>query len=383
MMTPQSRIKVVHIVTRMNTGGVAVLVSELITGLDPQQFDVQLITGKCSIGEEDYLHAQGLQFGEISIPSMSRALSPYSDLKSFLLLLKYLRQIKPDIVHTHTSKAGFLGRIAAKIAVPNAKVVHTFHGHLLHGYFSNTAATFLKITERSLAKISDLLISMGNEVQKNLLAAKIGNSTQFVVAFPGVRIKQPNLENPSAVKFKSEHAKEVIFTFVGRVSPIKRCDRILALASMKEIRDESVHFLIIGDGELRESLEVQSYGLPITYIGWESHTEDWLAVSDVAILLSDNEAVPLAMIEAGFAGLPVIATNVGSMADVITNKENGFLVEQIVDEIAEKTLLLARNEALRIQLGLNGKDLATKHFSIEAMISSHQEIYSQLMSSPD
>jgi len=379
MMTTRSKIKVVHIVTRMNTGGVAVLVSDLITGLDPDKFDVQLISGKCSNGEEDYIHAQGLQLGEISIASMSRALSPYSDLKSFLLILKYLRQLEPDIVHTHTSKAGLLGRIAAKIAVPNAKVVHTFHGHLLHGYFSNTSASLLKITERLLAKISDLLISMGNEVKKNLLEAKIGNSAQFVVAFPGVKIRQPNLENPNALKFKSEHAKEVIFTFVGRVSPIKRCDRILAIASMKEIRDEAVHFLIIGDGELRESLEIQSYGLPITYIGWESRTEDWLAVSDAAILLSDNEAVPLAMIEAGFAGLPVIATNVGSMADVITNEENGFLVEQIVDEIAEKILLLARNESLRLQLGLKGKDFATKRFSVEAMISSHQEIYSQLM----
>ncbi len=371
----------IHVVTRMNTGGVAVLISELVTSMDPDRFDVQLIVGKCSPGEENYLHARGLRLGEISIPSMSRSLSPYSDLKTFLSLLKYLHQLKPNIVHTHTSKAGLLGRIAAKIAAPNAKVIHTFHGHLLHGYFSKTATRFLTLTERSLAKFSDLLISMGNEVKKNLLDAKIGKSEQFVVAFPGVKANDPNLANPAVLKFKDDHKAEVIFTFVGRLSPIKRCDRILELAFLKEVREASIHFLIIGDGELRESLENLSVGLPITFIGWESHTEDWLAVSDAAILLSDNEAVPLALIEAGFAELPVVATNVGSMSDVVIDNVNGFLVELSAAEIAQKVILLARNETLRRDLGLNGKTLASERFSIEAMISKHEEIYSKLMGS--
>jgi glycosyltransferase involved in cell wall biosynthesis len=381
MNTPQAKIKVVHIVTRMNTGGVAVLISELVTGLDPERYEVHLITGRCTPDEEDYIKARGLHLGEISILSMGRSLRPYSDFKSFLSLIKCLRKLKPHIVHTHTSKAGLLGRIAAKLAVPQAKIVHTFHGHLLHGYFSKNATRFLAITEGSLAKISDLLISMGNEVKLDLLASKIGNWEQFVVAFPGVRANQPNLNNVKAAKFKSDHAEQVIFTFVGRFSPIKRCDRILELASIKEISDAGIHFLLIGDGELRSHLESQSIGLPITFIGWESNTEDWLAVSDVAILLSDNEAVPLAMIEAGFAGLPVIATNVGSMTDVVLDKENGFLVGLKIDEIAEKVLLLGKNDTLRLQMGMKGKLLASERFSVEAMISKHQEIYSKLMAS--
>jgi glycosyltransferase involved in cell wall biosynthesis len=365
----------------MNTGGVAVLISELVTRLDPERYEVHLITGRCTPNEEDYIKARGLHLGEISILSMGRSLSPYSDLRSFLSLLNYLRQTKPNIVHTHTFKAGLLGRIAAKLTVPSAKIVHTFHGHLLHGYFSKTATIFLTLTERSLAKISDLLISMGNEVKKNLIEAKIGKLEQFVIAFPGVSANKPDLINPNVLKFKDDHKAEVIFTFVGRLSPIKRCDRILELASMKEVREASIHFLMIGDGELRKSLESQSAGLPITYIGWESHTEDWLAISDAAILLSDNEAVPLAMIEAGFAELPVIATNVGSMSDVVINDVNGFLVELSTLKIAQKVISLARNETLRRDLGLKGKALASEHFSIEAMISKHEEIYSKLMGS--
>jgi len=381
MNTLQTKVKIVHIVTRMNTGGVAVLVSELITGLDPKRFEVHLITGRCTPDEEDYIRARGLHLGEISIDSMGRSLSPYSDFKSFLSLLNHLRQLKPNIVHTHTSKAGLLGRIAAKLAVPNAKIVHTFHGHLLHGYFSNTATKFLTVTERLLAKITDLFISMGNEVKQDLLDSKIGNGEQFVIAFPGIRANQPNLNNVKAGKFKGDHSEKVIFAFVGRLSPIKRCDRILELASIKEINDAGIHFLIIGDGELRSHLESQSVGLPITFIGWESNTEDWLAVSDVAILLSDNEAVPLAMIEAGFAGLPVVATNVGSMADVVIDEENGFLVGLKIDAIAEKVLLLGKNDTLRLQMGQIGKTRASERFSVEVMITKHQEIYSKLMSS--
>jgi glycosyltransferase involved in cell wall biosynthesis len=375
------RTVVVELVTRMNTGGVAVLIGELVQGLDPTKFDVHLITGKCSIGEEDFIRARGLNLNEIVVTSMARVLNPLADLYSLIMIFKHLRRIRPDIVHTHTSKAGLLGRIASKLAAPNAKVVHTFHGHLLHGYFSRIATKFLTLTERALARISDLLISMGNEVKKNLLDARIGNEGQFVVALPGVKANQPNLSNPKVVKFKSDHNSEVIFTFVGRLSAIKRCDRILELASMKEVQDASIHFLIIGDGELRESLENLSAGLPITFIGWESHTEDWLAISDAAILLSDNEAVPLAMIEAGFAGLPVVATNVGSMADVVKNDVNGFLVGLSTGEIAQKVISLAKNEALRRDLGLRGKALASERFSIEAMISKHEEIYSKLMGS--
>jgi glycosyltransferase involved in cell wall biosynthesis len=381
MNTPQAKIKVVHIVTRMNTGGVAVLISELITGLDPERYEVHLITGRCTPDEEDYIKARRLHLGEISILSMGRSLRPYSDFKSLLSLITCLRELKPNIVHTHTSKAGLLGRIAAKLAAPKAKIVHTFHGHLLHGYFSKNATRYLIVTERLLAKISDLLISMGNEVKQDLLDSKIGNREQFVIAFPGVRANQPNLDNVKAGKFKSYHNKQVIFTFVGRLSPIKRCDRILKLASMKEISDAGIHFLIIGDGELRSQLESQSVGLPITFIGWESNTEDWLAVSDAAILLSDNEAVPLAMIEAGFAGLPVVATNVGSMPDVVLDEENGFLVGLKIDEIAEKVLLLGKNDTLRLKMGIRGKTLASERFSVEVMLSKHQEIYSKLMGS--
>ena len=365
--------------TRMNTGGVAVLISDLVLGLDSNIFDVHLIAGKCSPGEEDYIRARGMNLSEVRIDSMSRSLRPLMDLKAFLTLIMVLRRLKPDIVHTHTSKAGLLGRIVARVATPNAKVVHTFHGHLLQGYFSRIATRVLVLTERNLARISDVLISMGNEVKRNLLEVKIGKDDQFVVAFPGVKLNQPNLQNWQVMKFKEDCAGKVIFTFVGRLSPIKRCDRILELARSSAVAKKPIHFLIIGDGELRKELERESIGLPITFVGWQSRIEDWLAVSDAAILLSDNEAVPLAMIEAGCVGLPVIATHVGSMSDVVKDGVNGYLVQTNVIDITEKVLLLANDANLREQMGSKGRELAIERFSVRAMISKHEEIYSQLM----
>ena len=377
--TTQSKISVLHIVTRMNTGGVAVLVSELVSKIESERFEQHLITGSCSPEEEDYLKTRELKLGEIIIPSMSRALSPVKDLISFFKIIKHLRIIKPDIVHTHTSKAGVLGRIATKIALPKAKIVHTFHGQLLRGYFSRNATWALIFVERILARVSDLLIAMGNEVKANLIQAKIGSTDQYVVSFPGVDKKQPNLQNSQALQFKSEQTRKVVFTFVGRLSPIKRCDRILELAKSDAILDSLVHFLIIGDGELREKLEIASFGLPITFIGWQSNIEDWLAISDVAILLSSNEAVPLAMIEAGHAHLPVIATNVGSMSDVVFDGVNGYLVEENLNAIADRVLSLAHDKEKRQRFGSKGAQIASERFSVNAMVLAHQEIYSRLM----
>ncbi len=370
-------VKVAHVVTRMNTGGVAVLISELVVGMNSDQFEVTLITGSCSEGEEDYLKARGLDLNQITIPSMQRSLNPISDLTSFIEIARALRNLRPDIVHTHTSKAGLLGRVAAMIIVPKATVIHTFHGHLLNGYFSKSATLLVKLSERMLARITDVLISMGNEVKNNLQEASIGRAWQYQVAFPGVQESEPNPNNAKVREFAERHKQNLIFTFVGRLSPIKRCDRIVKIA--RELHDEfpQLHFLIIGDGELRGTLEVAARGLPITFLGWESHTQDWLAISDCAILLSDNEAVPLAMIEAGLAGLPVIATNVGSMSDVVVDGLNGYLVEPLIEEIKSGVKALVESAELRESFGKKGRELAQERFSVDAMIQRHREIYSQ------
>jgi glycosyltransferase involved in cell wall biosynthesis len=379
MKTANGPIKVAHIVTRMNTGGVAVLIAEIFKGYDRSAFDFTLITGTCQSGEEDYLQAHGLKLNEIQVSAMNRSLNPLKDLTAFISIIGALNQLKPDIVHTHTSKAGLLGRIAVKIGCPKAKVVHTYHGHLLQGYFSRLATKLIVLIEKYLARISNVLVSMGSHVKKELLAAGIGDESQYKVLFPGVAAENAIAITSEISAFKSKHRDELICVFVGRLSMIKRCDRIIELAKMVELQDQSIHFLIIGDGELRPELEANSHNLPVSFLGWQSNSAQWLTISDVAILLSDNEAVPLAMIEAGLAGLPVVATNVGSMADVVIDGVNGLLTSTKVDEIGAAILKLAQDPRLRREMGTAGQNLARSRFSTQAMISAHQEIYSQLV----
>jgi glycosyltransferase involved in cell wall biosynthesis len=378
MKKMSKRISVVQIVTRMNTGGVAVLISDLVLEIDPATFEVVLVTGVCQEGEEDYLHARGIGLNEVSLPTLKRSLNPVLDVIAFLKIARVLFKLKPDIVHTHTSKAGVLGRIASKIFSPRSKIVHTYHGHLLHGYFSRIATMGLVLTEKSLARISDVLVAMGSEVKENLLHAKIGYEKQYKVALPGVRVKKPSPLNLEVNNFRNEHKDKIVFTFVGRLSPIKRCDRIIQLAKSADLRSSNIHFLIIGDGELRGNLESDSQGLPITFVGWQSNPEEWLAISDAAILLSDNEAVPLAMIEAGLAGLPVIATNVGSMADVVIDGVNGYLVDTSETAIVSGINTLANSPELRKAMGSKGREIALNNFTVEAMIQRHEEIYFEL-----
>jgi len=379
METVGRRIKVVHVVTRMNTGGVAVLIAELFKGYDRNTFDFTLIAGTCQANEENYIEARGLNLGEVSIASMSRPLNPLKDFMALIGILRVLYRLKPDIVHTHTSKAGLLGRIAAKIACPRAKVVHTFHGHLLEGYFSKLKTLFLIFTEKYLAHISDLLLSMGNFVKNELLRVGIGVVGKYRVVYPGLAEPQIYAFNEDVEAFRLKHADEVICTFTGRLSPIKRCDRIIELAQLAILQEKSILFVIIGDGELRNELEARSKNLPISFLGWQNNVEQWLAISDISILLSDNEAVPLAMIEAGFAGLPVVATNVGSMADVVIDGINGFLTSKKIDDIASALLKLIEEPELRRKMGTVGKGLARMNFSTQAMIAVHQDVYSQLM----
>jgi glycosyltransferase involved in cell wall biosynthesis len=235
------------------------------------------------------------------------------------------------------------------------------------------------LTEKSLARISDVLISMGNHVKNELLAVGIGEDYKYQVLFPGVTDSGLSTISPEVSAFKSKYSDEIICTFVGRLSAIKRCDRIIDLAKLAEVQGQSIHFAIIGDGDLRSELEAKSQNLPISFLGWQSNSAQWLAISDIAVLLSDNEAVPLAMIEAGLAGLPVVATNVGSMADVVIDGVNGLLTSTKVDEISAAILKLAQDPKLRREMGIAGQNLARSRFSTQAMISAHQEIYSQLV----
>jgi glycosyltransferase involved in cell wall biosynthesis len=370
------RIKVMQIIARMNVGGPAVIVAELMRGLDKGQFEQVLITGYCDETEADYLDEVATDISATRIAGLGRSVSPLADLKAFFGLIKTIKTFKPDVIHTHTAKAGVLGRLASIMAGRGATRIHTFHGHLLHGYFSGWKTSQVIGIEKFLAKRTHFLVAIGNEVKQDLLSAGIGSPAQYKVFFPG--LPEPRTASKAEIRKNLElDATAIYCTFVGRLTQIKRPDRLLDVAAAMVKREVDIHFLVAGEGELFESSKARAAAeaLPVTFLGWRKDIDDLFAASDIAILTSDNEGIPLTLIQAAQAGLPIIAPKVGSISDIVENDVTGFLTSPAPGAMASALSALATDENLRIQLGGAGKKRASELFSLERMLRDHTEIY--------
>jgi len=220
-------IRIMQVVARMNVGGPAVIVAELMRGLDPVRFQVLLVTGNCAEDEADYLLEVAQDIPAIRINSLGRSVSLLGDIKSFFRMLRLIREFKPHIIHTHTAKAGVLGRVASLIAYPPTKRIHTFHGHLLHGYFASWKTNLVIFIEKALASVSTALIAIGNQVKDDLLSVKVGKLEKYSVIFPGLGELETQSKTSARNELGIEHNKTYI-VFVGRITQIKRPDRLIS-----------------------------------------------------------------------------------------------------------------------------------------------------------
>ena len=379
-MKPTRKTRVMHIIARMNVGGPAIIVAEIMREVDGQKFDQVLITGYCEPNEADYLETVAVDLFATRIGALGRSVSLFYDIKSFFTLLGLIRSFDPDIIHTHTAKAGVLGRLAGLVAKPKAIRIHTYHGHLLYGYFSPWKTQLVIKSERVLARISHSIIAIGNVVKEELLAAKVGNREQYYVIFPGLKplLNYSKLESRSAVGLKMD---QKYLVFIGRLTSIKRPDRLIEIARHLKNNHNNVELLIVGEGDLyAETKEIsKSENLPINFLGWRNDIDRILSASDIAILCSDNEGIPLTLIEAAQAGLPIVATNVGSVGDIVLDGETGILVKN-----DSRGLIMAIDDLLlkpekMDQFGKAGKLRAETLFSLEGMVKAHENLYSQAL----
>jgi glycosyltransferase involved in cell wall biosynthesis len=379
MATSTERIKVVHIVTRMNTGGVAVLIGNLMTGLDPDKFDLTLIAGSCDSTEEDYLEKIATSIPFVKVESLQRAISPRQDFVTFVKLWKILRDIKPNIVHTHTSKAGLIGRTVSRLAAPRAKRIHTFHGHLLDGYFSPFKTKLITNIEGMLAKNTHALIAMGNQVKNDLLKVGVGSESKFRVFFPGLKAVAVHSKTESK-KILGLDSSLTTCLFIGRLTQIKRPDRLLDAIAILKAKQLQFEFLIAGDGELSEyvSTRISREELPVKTLGWVKDTSKAFSASDIMVLCSDNEAVSLVLIEGSQYGLPLVSTNVGSVSDVVIDHSTGYLTESTAESLADAIEKLVRDPRLRQMMGAAGKAHAERYFSLDRMIKDQSDLYRSL-----
>jgi glycosyltransferase involved in cell wall biosynthesis len=372
-------IKVLHVVTRMNTGGVAVLLDDLMSSLDPRLVEATLLTGSCDETEEDYLSVRKQSYRLIRVASLQKKFNLQKDIQAFLEIRRLIESLHIDVVHTHTSKAGFLGRLAASTVKPKPVRVHTFHGHLLTGYFSTWKTKVVYSIEKFLEIFTDSFVAMGSQVRNDLESIGLGKRVKFNVFFPGLPSRVFEPKSTARQELGLEEIGTYVL-FVGRMTAIKRPDRLLDSIIELVKRKVDIQVLAAGDGELLAGLRAQAAeaDLPITFLGWRSDIPKLIAASDIAILTSDNEAVPLTLIEASMAGLPLVSTNVGSVSDVLVNDLNGYLVDSEPAALADALQKLAIDPVLREIMGKAGRERATRYFSLEKMCADHTELYKLL-----
>ena len=377
----KTSIRVMRIIARMNVGGPAVQVSGLMRGFNSVDFDHRLYTGFCAADEADYLDTVAIDVNASRIEGFGRRISLVGDIKAFVSLIKEIRGFKPHLIHTHTAKAGFLGRIASIVSLQPSIRVHTFHGHLLSGYFGANKRRLVIIAEKILALFTHQLLAVGDKVRQDLLLVGVGNSKKFGLMPPGLEIGQlPNKKDSQEFFGLSKIAVQC--AFIGRVTQVKCPDRFLDVVSEVKRRGVNLEFFMAGDGDLLEICRqrISHEELPVKILGWQSEIEKVLAAADIVLLTSDNEGTPLSLIQAGMAHLPVVSTRVGSVPEVVLDGVTGIITNLGVKEIADALEKLASDSQLRTTMGAASQKFTLANFAVKRLVNDHEDLYKKLLS---
>ena len=443
----------------MNIGGPARAVIELAKGLphlpDSDSSDERAIRPFNVLVAAGTPPAEEGEMSDPEVPIMRfplvRLIDPYADIRSLIALRRMLAgraryHTHPlpsppvDLINTHTAKAGTLGRLAAlsireKLPIDNPGrirsihtgitipsnhrhpvTVHTFHGHILDGYFNRHVSKAFTLIERQLARRTDALVAISNEIRDELLSLRIGMPDQWHVIPLGLDLGQyisiplPDIPAPSSgtdipsskmatppsgetipsLKTESKLLKDLsilpsatVLTMIARLVAIK--DHSTALHAIANPILDNAHLLVVGEGELRNALERESEALGIAhrvhFLGWRQDIPDILAASDIVILTSINEGTPAALIEAAAAARPVVATNVGGVSSVVVQDKTGLLVAPKNPKLLAQAIhKLAANPSMRLSMGTAARSRATMLYNSSNFISQTAELYSQLLS---
>ncbi len=371
-------IRVLRIIARMNVGGPAWQVSVLTRGLDRDRFESRLVAGDVGEGEADFIELRDPDLPVVKIPALGRSLRIGDDLRAFIAIRQTIRDYRPDIVHTHTAKAGLLGRIAAATCRVPVRV-HTFHGHVLHGYFNRWVTRAVRIIEGLLARQTSVLVTVGSQVRDDLIWAGIGRADQYVVIPPGAALE----ELPNRVSARGSLGlpiKQPVVLFVGRLTSIKRPDRLIEAIDLVLKRRPDVILAIAGEGDLLEETRVlaEPLGPSVRFLGWRRDITCLYAAADCMVLTSDNEGMPVTLIEAAMAGVPSVTTDVGSAREVVLNEVTGIVVESSASAIADGLIRLLDGD-LRDKMGTAARARAESKFGTKRLVADHEALYERLL----
>jgi glycosyltransferase involved in cell wall biosynthesis len=360
--------RVLHVIARLNVGGTARYITQLANELPKHGIEIFVATGYVQGAEVEDESAQSLDI--IRIPSLGRSINPVKDHLARKQLDKIIAQVKPDIIHTHTFKAGYVVRMK-KQPVP---VIHTFHGHLLNDpEFSGLKSKVIIEVERMLAKKSVRLVSVGRRVGDELLQQRIGIKDQYVNIPPGVVALNMTPKAEALKNLSLPDDGKPIVGWIARVTGVK--NPMLAIEVADAMPD--THFLIAGGGDLLEKVKA-SAPTNVSIVGW-AKAEDVFGASEIILSTSENEGMPVALIEAQLAGKPVVATDVGSVSEVVLNHETGVVTNKNAGSIALALETLLLDKQKRTEMGTLAISRANALFSVERMINVHIALYKSIV----
>jgi glycosyltransferase involved in cell wall biosynthesis len=383
--------RVVRIITRLNIGGPAIQAMELSSRLGPRGIETVLVHGRLGDGEGGMAYRLDPQVDARYVESLRRPLAPMHDAAAVARLAGILRDVRPDVVHTHMAKAGTLGRAAAAIynrtagrGAP-ARVVHTYHGHVLEGYFGSRAAAFFTWTERRLARVTDAIVAISPRIRTELADEfRIGRPDQYRVVplgFDLAPFAAIDDEARAAARATLGIAADAhVVTTVGRLTPIKQHGLFLEAARRLADGDARTVFLIAGDGELGRDLEIRARSLGIAdrvrFLGWRRDLAVLYAATDVFLLTSRNEGTPVALIESLAAGVPGVSTEVGGVRDVIDSDEVGLLAPfGDAAALAAHAAALLADAPRRRRMGERGRASVVARYHIDRLVDDIEALY--------
>ena len=377
--------RVARVITRLNVGGPGRHAILLTAGMDRARFDTTLITGVVGKDEGDLSElARARGISPLVIPELGRPIRPTRDLMALIKLVRIFRDLRPDLVHTHLAKAGALGRVAARLAgVPAC--VHTFHGHVLEGYFHPVVAQIFRWIEQRLARRTDRIVAISPRLREDILAMGIGRPERMEVISLGLDLERfrttPSARLREALGLPRGSP---LLGIVGRLVPIKDHPTLFQAMALLEANDAAPHLVVVGDGERREELQRLASSLHLAsrihFLGWRNDLEAILGELDVVICCSRNEGTPLALIEAMAAGVPVLSTDVGGVGDVVVHGETGWLVPPgDPAALAQAVRDLMAAPALRARLAAAGHTVALERHGVEELIRRTEKLYTAVM----
>ncbi len=382
-----SKIRVLHVITRLDKGGSAENTFLTLTGLDRSRYEVSLAAGPVENAGQDrknQVEEHGIPY--FYIPELVRDINPIRDPVALLKLYNLLKKKRFDIVHTHTSKAGLLGRLAAKLA-KTPVIIHTPHGHVFFGYFGQGKTKVFLFLEKLASRITDRLVALTRQEKEDYVSFRVAEENRCVVIHSGIELdKFTELPPGEKHNIKSRlgiPADSLVVGTAGRLATVKGPEVLIEAARHILAKKTSVFFVFAGDGDLRPRLERKTAELGIekhvAFLGWRDDIARILSLYDIFVLPSLNEGMGRVLAEAMALGKPIVASRVGGIPDLVIHGKNGFLVPpKNPEELATSIGILLEDSEKRAEMGKSGKAMAS-HFSKEKMVEKIAKLYEELL----